>query len=104
MKKDLILKAAIEIIAKDLAKYLLNLEIKEVKFIDKELKRIEKREADLLLIADNKQILHFEIQNSNDKNMIFRMLRYYVDIKTIYKALPINQYLIYIGKEKALAK
>jgi predicted transposase YdaD len=53
-----------------------------------------------LLIADNKQILHFEIQNSNDKDMIFRMLRYYVDIKNIYKTLPVNQYLIYIGKEK----
>ena len=54
----------------------------------------------MLLIADNKQILHFEIQNSNDKDMIFRMLRYYVDIKNIYKTLPVNQYLIYIGKEK----
>jgi len=30
MKKDLILKAAIEIIAKDLAKYLLNLEIVKI--------------------------------------------------------------------------
>ena len=45
MKKDITTKEIIEAITKDLAKYILELKIENIKFIDKELKRIEKREA-----------------------------------------------------------
>ena len=103
MNKDIISKQAILAITEDIAHYLLNIDIKEVEFVDKELKRIEKREADIVAkckINNQTQILHLEIQNNNDNTMPRRMLRYYTDIKTQFKNLNINQYLIYIGKAK----
>ena len=104
MKKDITTKEVIETITKDIAKYILNLNISEnIEFIDKELKRVEKREADLVAICeiDNKKsILHIEIQNTNDSNMIYRMLRYYTEIKQLHKNLPVYQYVIYIGKNR----
>jgi len=104
LKKDLILKESVKSIAYDIAKYILNLNIsKEIEFIDKELPRIEKREADIVVRCkiDNKEsILHIEIQNNNDSSMAYRMLRYYSDIKIAHKNMPVYQYLIYIGKEK----
>ncbi|RUM57616.1 MAG: hypothetical protein DSY40_00675 [Nautilia sp.] len=103
VKKDITTKEIIETITIDIAKYILNLNISNIEFIDKELKRIEKREADLVAICeiDNKKsILHIEIQNNNDSNMIYRMLRYYTEIKQLHKNLPVYQYVIYIGKNR----
>jgi len=103
MDKDIASKEAILAITEDIAHYLLNIDIKEVEFVDKELKRIEKREADIVAkckINNQTQILHLEIQNNNDSTMPRRMLRYYTDIKTEFKDLNINQHLIYIGKAK----
>jgi hypothetical protein len=103
-KKDISTKEVIQTITKDLAIYILGLNISDdIEFIDKELKRIEKREADIVALCkiDNKKsILHIEIQNDNAKNMNFRMLRYYVDIKELYPNIPVYQYVIYIGKNK----
>jgi len=108
MKKDLISKEIIKELVKDIAKYILNLDIsnKKIDFLDKELKRIEKREADIIANVENEFILHIEIQNQNDKLMPYRMLRYYNDIlfATLNQNLPIFQYVIYIGKEKAKFK
>ncbi|NWF65957.1 MAG: hypothetical protein HXX81_00645 [Campylobacterales bacterium] len=100
MNKDIIAKEAIKTLVIDIAKYILNIEIKEIKFLDKELQRIEDRRADVVALIDNSYILHIEIQNDNDKKMALRMLRYYIDIKNINKKLPIKQYLIYIGKDR----
>ena len=100
MKKDLISKDIIKEIIKDIGKYFLNLDINNITFLDKELSRIEKREADIVANIDNQYILHLEIQNANDKFMANRMLRYYSDIERVTD-LPIKQYLIYIGKSKA---
>ncbi|NOQ36644.1 MAG: hypothetical protein GQ569_12250, partial [Methylococcaceae bacterium] len=44
-------------------------------------------------------ILHIEIQSSNDYAMPLRMMRYYTDIAFNYPKLPIEQYVIYIGKQ-----
>jgi predicted transposase YdaD len=110
MKKDITTKAllkALLTLTKDIAHLLLNLNISNITFIDKELKTIQKREADIVAkcIIDNKeQILHIEIQNNNDKTMPNRMLRYFNDINTKYPNLIINQYLIYIGKAKLSMK
>jgi predicted transposase/invertase (TIGR01784 family) len=99
-KKDLISKEIIQTILKDIAKYFLNIEIKgKITFLDKELKRVEKREADIVANINNEYILHLEIQNSNDSNMDKRMLRYYTDILEV-SDLPIKQYVVYIGKYK----
>lgn len=104
MQKDIVTKETILAITYDIALYILKLDIKEdIEFIDKELKTIEKREADIVAICTidgKKQILHIEIQNSNDYTMPRRMLRYYNDIKMKYPDTKINQFVIYIGKEK----
>ena len=103
MKKDITSKEAITAITQDIAHHLLNLEVSNIEFVDKELKRIEKREADIVAkchIDGVEQILHLEIQNSNDKTMAKRMLRYYSEIKMRFDNLEIKQYIIYIGKAK----
>ena len=103
MKKDITTKKAIKSIAKDIIKYILKFEVSDISFVDKELQRVEKREADLVILCkkDNKDIiLHIEIQNSNDKKMLNRMLRYYADIKHIYPNIAVEQHLIYIGKDR----
>jgi predicted transposase YdaD len=108
MKKDIITKDIIKTITYDIAKHILNIKLSpNFKFVDKELQTIEKREADIVALCkiDNiKQILHIEIQNSNDNTMPRRMLRYYNDIKIRFKTLKIKQYIIYIGKDKLTMK
>jgi len=103
MKKDITTKDTIKTITEDIAKYILELEVSDIEFVDKELQRIEKREADIVALCKVngiKAILHLEIQNDNDKSMDKRMLRYYTDIKMRFDSLPIYQYLVYIGKPK----
>jgi len=103
MKKDITTKEAITAITQDIAHHLLDLEVTNIEFVDKELKRIEKREADIVAKCDIdgvEQILHLEIQNNNDNTMAKRMLRYYSDIKSRFDSLEIKQYIIYIGKAK----
>ncbi len=103
MKKDITAKDTIKTITQDIAKYILELNVTDIEFVDKELQRIEKREADIVALCrvdGTKAILHLEIQNDNDKTMHHRMLRYYTDIKQRFDPLPIYQYLVYIGKPK----
>ena len=107
MKKDITTKDTIKTITEDIAKYILELEVSDIEFVDKELQRIEKREADIVALCKVngiKAILHLEIQNDNDKSMDKRMLRYYTDIKMRFDSLPIYQYLVYIGKPKLSMK
>jgi len=95
MKKDIILKDVFRTIVKDISKYFLNININKLSFIDsEELRRVEQRDSDIVFRNENK-IIHIEIQNSNDKNMALRMLRYYTDIKH-NTDLPIKQY--YVGR------
>ncbi len=107
MQKDTTLKPIIKKLIKPLSKYFFNKEIttNNITFIDKELQRVEKREADIVANIDDKYILHIEIQNTYDKDMPKRMLRYYLDIQEATKdKLPIHQYCIYIGKGKNYIK
>ena len=103
MSYDTITKEAIKTITEDIAIYLLKLNISNIEFVDKELQRIEKREADIVALCsiDNKEsILHIELQNTNDLDMNKRMLRYYTDISLIFKDIDIFQYVIYTGKDR----
>jgi len=99
MSKDIVSKEIVKKLVIDIAKYILNIEINDLEFIDKELQRVEDRRADVVANVDNSYILHIEIQNSNDKNMSIRMMRYYTDIKQVTN-LPIKQFVIYIGKNR----
>lgn len=103
-KKDIISKQIIKRIAIDIAIYLLHLDINpdDVELLNTEQQRVEDRRADLVvkLKYRNQQsfILHVEIQNSNEPLMPLRMMRYYTDIALQHPKLPIEQYVIYIGK------
>lgn len=107
MKKDITTKDTIKTITQDIAKYILELDVRDIEFVDKELQRIEKREADIVArckVDGKEAILHIEIQNTNDNLMSKRMLRYYTDIRFKFEDLEIYQYLIYIGKPKLSMK
>jgi len=107
MKKDITTKDTIKTITQDIAKYILEIEVTDIEFVEQELKRIEKREADIVAhckVNGIEAILHLEIQNDNDKTMHRRMLRYYNDISLRFERLPIFQYLVYIGKPKLKMK
>jgi len=107
MKKDITAKDTIKTITQDIAKHILGLHVTRIKFVDKELQRIEKREADIVALCQIngiKGILHLEIQNDNDKTMHRRMLRYHTDIKMRFEKLPLHQYVVYIGKPKLKMK
>jgi len=107
MKKDISSKETIKAITEEIGRYILHLEISDIEFVDKELQRVEKREADIVALCKIngiESILHLEIQNNNDLAMHKRMLRYYTDIIIRYDDIPIHQYLIYIGKAKLSMK
>ena len=102
MQKDITTKETIKAITEEIARYILHLDVDHITFVDKELQRIEKREADIVArctIDGKESILHIEIQNNNDPQMHLRMLRYHTDIRFRFPTLPIHQYLIYIGKK-----
>jgi len=100
MRKDIISKNLIkELVAKNISKYILGIDIKNYQFIDKEFERIESRRADIVLKVENEYIIHIEIQSSFDSKMPYRMLRYFLDIREIFD-LPIKQYLINLSNHK----
>jgi len=106
--QDITTKETIKAITYDIATYILNLKIDEnIEFVDKELQRIEKREADIVALCkinNEEAILHLEIQNGNDGDMRYRMMRYYSEIKMQFKKQKIYQYVVYIGKRKMSMK
>ena len=102
MKKDLILKEITKDSIKDVLKYILNIEINDFEFLDFEFPKIEKRDADILIKANNK-IIHIEFQTNNDKNMHIRMARYFLEIYSRYK-MEIFQYVLFLGSKKITMK
>ena len=95
--KDKISKDILKEIAYDISKYLLNLDIDEnIEVIDKELLKIEKREADLLFKTKNR-VVQIEIQNNFHPKMHLRMIRYFSDLVYEFEDYEIIQYVIYIG-------
>ena len=100
MKYDIVTKTIIKEIAYDISKYIIGIDVDEnLTLLEQEFDVVEKRESDILFkSADN--IIHIEMQNSNNKNMPIRMLRYYSDILLKYKEYNIFQYVIYTGKSR----
>jgi len=100
--KDVISKKLLKRIVQDIAKYLLHRDLSTLEILDTEFQRIEDRRADLLVKAKQSEhefLLHIEVQNNNDPQMLLRMLRYYTDIALKWPNYDIEQYLIYIGKK-----
>ncbi len=103
-EKDIITKEILKRIARDIATYILKMEIKEdIELIDKEFTRVEKRDADLLF-RNGEEIVHLEIQNQNHPKMHLRMLRYLSDILFEYEKHTIQQYLLYMGEQPCRMK
>jgi len=50
MKKDITTKDTIKTITQDISKYILNLDVADIEFVDKELQRVEKRLAQQALV------------------------------------------------------
>ncbi len=106
-QKDIVSKHAIRHIAIDVARLLLKLDIDadSLELLNTEQQRVEDRRADLVAKVrergnDQKFILHIEIQNNNQRQMPWRMLRYLTDIRLTYPDYPVRQYVIFIGKER----
>lgn len=105
--KDIISKSILQHLAADIANLLLELDVdmNSVELLDTEQQRVELRRADMVARMTRKAngrrfILHVEIQNGNDSTMPLRMLRYLTDIQLAYPHEPVQQYLVYIGRDK----
>lgn len=101
-EKDILSKHLFKRIAIDMAVQLFGLNVSNAELLETEFQRVEDRRADLLLSvkAPTPFLLHIEVQNNNHPLMPERMLRYRLDIQTLYGKLPIQQYVVYIGQEK----
>jgi len=80
--KDIISKHIVKRLIEDISRYLFHLKLKSLEVLET-------------------QYQHIEIQNDNDDIMLQRMLRYRTDISLQFPNFEIEQYLIYIGKERA---
>ena len=100
--KDLISKRLLQRLLIGFGNRLFDLNIVEAELLSNEQPRIEDRRADLVARvkeADGKSyILHVEIQNDNQRDIPWRMMRYYSDIALAHAGEQIVQYLLYIGK------
>lgn len=102
-EKDIVSKQLLKRMTLGMARVLLGLDIHEFDLIETEIQRVEERRADFVAKVKNQEggyILHIEIQNDNQSNMPWRMLRYLIDIKLAYPKLEVSKYLIYIGRKK----
>ncbi len=89
-QKDVVSKEILKRIARDIAIYILKIEIREdMELIDKEFTRVEKRDADLIF-KNGQDIVHIEIQNQNHPQMHLRMMRYLNDMLFEYEGLTIK--------------
>jgi len=103
--KDIVSRHLLKRVVKDLAHYLFHLDLKNIEVLETQYQRVEDRRADLVVKAQEagrSLLVHIEVQNTNEKAMPFRMLRYYTDIVLCWPNSEVEQYLIYIGKPKLL--
>jgi hypothetical protein len=99
--KDIVSKDILKRIAVDIARVLLHLKVDRAEIVETEFQTVEDRRADLVAHMwgeEGEFILHVEIQNDNDHDMPWRMLRYRADIGQSNAKVDTRQYLIYIGK------
>ncbi|MBF0338887.1 MAG: hypothetical protein HQL05_13785 [Nitrospirae bacterium] len=68
------------------------------KFIDVQFPDIQLREADIVIEAPDGELIHIEIQSTNDAMMLERMYLYSAFIYNQHKRLPI-QIVLYIGNK-----
>jgi len=101
---DKIIKESLKEVIEVIMKRILGINLKSYTALESKLQVTEERKPDFLIKVESENgecsIVHLEFQTTNDKNMINRMLRYFVFIRDTYNLLPIRQVLIYTGKSK----
>ncbi|KWT74995.1 hypothetical protein [Candidatus Magnetominusculus xianensis] len=95
-KYDITLKALFKDVPKVFLKLITGYETG--KFIDVQFPDIQLREADVVLEVADGKLIHIEIQSTNVKDMLERMLMYIGLILKQYKRLP-TQIVLYVGNE-----
>ncbi len=87
---------------RELIKYFSGLDVEELQPLNLEFKRTQSRTCDLLLKGHIKEkgdmVIHTEFQSKNDRNMLYRMLRYAVEIYEEHER-PIYQLVLYLGSK-----
>ena len=101
---DVISKNLIHEVVQGMAHHLFHLDIVELTELPTETRRVEARQADIVLKAMDRTgeqfILHLELQNTNHPEMPLRMMRYYTDIALAHPGMAIHQYVVYTGQGK----
>ena len=101
---DVISKSLIHQVVQGMAHHLFGLNIVDLTELPHETRRVEARQADIVLKATDQTgehfILHLELQSTNHPQMPLRMLRYYTDIALAHPDLVVHQYVVYTGQGK----
>jgi hypothetical protein len=77
---------------------------KIVRSLDISLPSIKERKVDILLEAEDRSLIHIELQSTNHKYMHYRMLEYRLEITRKFKTNNIIQFVIYLGEKKCTMK
>lgn len=96
---DVALKQLLRVSAGSVLKQIIGSEIRIERWIETELRRAEHRRADLLGVTAGEELLHIELQSSNDPKMPLRMAEYAVAICRQFGRLP-KQIVLYFGGKK----
>jgi len=70
---------------------------KGVKILDNTFPSVKERKADLVVELEDGSVFHLELQTLPDKRMPFRMLEYYLLLKSKYSDKPIRQMVLFVG-------
>ncbi len=83
----------------------LGIKMENIVPIDTTIKRTQERRIDFAckVLEENEHIIQVEFQTSNDRKMHYRMLNYYENLSNV-DGLPVNQLLVYVGKDKLTMK
>jgi predicted transposase YdaD len=98
---DIVLKDLFVEIFLPFISQMLGIKMENIVQIDTTIKRTQERRIDFAckVVEDEEYIIQIEFQTKNDRKMHYRMLNYYETLSSI-EGLPINQLLIYVGKDK----
>ncbi|KUK09632.1 MAG: hypothetical protein XD49_0269 [Caldanaerobacter subterraneus] len=85
----------------DILSYFLGIQYTKIEELNIEFPRVETKKSDMVFKCSTNErntiIVHIEFQSDNDNKMLYRMLRYAVEIMEKYNLAP-YQAVIYIGE------
>lgn len=99
---DIIAKDIFSSLSDDIASYFLGFKYIKLDELNIEFTTVEKRESDLVFKCSTDKgniVLHMEFQTYNDNQMVYRMLRYAIEIMEKHKLMP-YQVVVYLGRNE----